>query len=70
MRVYHCLVLPDALLSRSLPHWNVSFDPINMAMLSNFSWSAHDLISMRDELTNRVAKQGGVSGEYWWSFRK
>jgi radical SAM superfamily enzyme YgiQ (UPF0313 family) len=70
VRVYHCLVLPDALLSRSLPHWNVDFDPRNMAMLSNHSWSAQDLIAMRDELNNRVAKQGGTAGEFWWSFRK
>ena len=70
VRVYHCLVLPDALLSRSLPHWNVDFDPRNMAMLSNHSWSAQDLIAMRDELNNRAAKQGGTAGEFWWSFRK
>ncbi len=70
VRVYHCLVLPDALLSRSLPHWNVSFDPRNMAMLSNHSWSAQDLIAMRGELNNRVAKEGGSAGEFWWSFRK
>jgi hypothetical protein len=39
-------------------------------MVSNNTWSSHDLESMRDELTNRVAKHGGAAGEYWWSFRK
>jgi radical SAM superfamily enzyme YgiQ (UPF0313 family) len=70
VRVYHCLVLPDALLSRAAPTWNIEFAPHNMAMVSNNTWSSHDLKSMRDELTNRVAKHGGTSGEYWWSFRK
>lgn len=70
VRVYHCLVLPDALLSRAEPHWNIEFDPSNMAMISNHSWSSRDLVAMRDELTNRVAKHGGEAGEYWWSFRK
>jgi radical SAM superfamily enzyme YgiQ (UPF0313 family) len=70
VRVYHCLVLPDALLSRAEPSWNIDFAPDNMAMVSNNTWSSHDLESMRDELTNRVAKHGGAAGEYWWSFRK
>lgn len=70
VRVYHCLVLPDALLSRSLPHWNVNFDPRNMAMLSNHTWSAQDMLAMREELNNRVARHGGEAGEFWWSFRK
>lgn len=70
VRVYHCLVLPDALLSRAAPTWNIDFAPHNMTMVSNNTWSSLDLMSMRDELTNRVAKHGGTSGEYWWSFRK
>ena len=70
VRVYHCLVLPDALLSRADPTWNIEFAPHNMAMVSNRTWSSRDLMSMRDELTNRVAKHGGSAGEYWWSFRK
>lgn len=70
VRVYHCLVLPDALLSQADPTWNIDFAPHNMAMVSNSTWSSSDLVSMRDELTNRVAKHGGAAGEYWWSFRK
>lgn len=70
VRVYHCLVLPDALLSRTEARWNIDFIPENMAMVSNNTWSSRDLLSMRDELTDRVAQHGGASGEYWWSFRK
>lgn len=70
VRVYHCLVLPDALLSRADPSWRIEFDPANMAMRSNHTWSAHALEAMRAELNDRVARQGGASGEFWWSFRK
>lgn len=68
VRVYHCLVLPDALLSRAKPEWKLDFDPVNMAMRSNHTWSSDDLIAMRHELNERVAKRGGEGGEYWWSF--
>lgn len=70
VRVYHCLVLPDALLSRAEPGWKLDFDPVNMAMRSNHTWSAEDLSRMRQELTERAAARGGESGEFWWSFWK
>ena len=62
--------LPDALLSRSDPTWDLNFDPVNMSMISNRTWSADDLTAMRAELNERVAKRGGEGGEYWWSFWK
>lgn len=70
VRVYHCLVLPDALLSRAEPGWKLDFDPVNMAMRSNHTWSADDLSRMRQELTERAVAFGGESGEFWWSFWK
>lgn len=70
VRVYHCLVLPDALLSRAEASWQIEFDRANMAMLSNHTWSAQSLMAMRLELNERVARFGGTCGEYWWSFRR
>lgn len=70
VRVYHCLVLPDALLSRAEPSWQIEFDPTNMAMRSNHTWSAQSLTAMRAELQDRVARFGGTPGEFWWSFRR
>ncbi len=70
VRVFHCLVLPDALLSRAEPSWRIEFDPTNMAMRSNHTWPAGTLHAMRAELNNWVARHGGTQGEYWWSFRK
>lgn len=70
VRVYHCLVLPDALLTRARPDWQVRFDAATMAMTSNHTWSAAALAAMRNDLTDRVARHGGQAGEFWWSFRK
>lgn len=70
VRVYHCLVLPDALLSRANPDWSIVFDPSNMTMLSNHNWTRADLTAMRHELDSRVAAFGGHRGEFWWAFRR
>ena len=68
VRAYHCLVLPDALMTRGLPNWNMRFDPANLAMQSCLGWSEEDIAAMRDELDRRARAYGGKSGQYWWSF--
>ncbi|MEM1313752.1 MAG: radical SAM protein, partial [Pseudomonadota bacterium] len=69
VRAYHCLVLPDALLTRSRPEWRVRFDPETLLMRSNDGWSKVDIALMRQELTELSAKLGGRAGDLWWSFR-
>lgn len=69
VRAYHCLVLPDALLSRSRPEWKVRFNPETMAMVSNSHWSEADIRNMRVHLDRLSAQHGGSSGTYWWSFK-
>lgn len=68
VRVYHCLVLPDALLSRGLPGWNMRFDPVNLAMISCLGWSEEQILAMREELDYKARVSGGKAGRYWWSF--
>lgn len=68
VRVYHCLVLPDALLSRGRPEWAMRFDPITMAMTSCLGWSADDILRTRAMLDEATASVGGKSGKFWWSF--
>ena len=68
VRAYHCLVLPDALMTRGLPEWNMTFDPRNLAMKSCLGWSADDILSMRGELAGRATRMGGKAGDFWWSF--
>ena len=68
VRAYHCLVLPDALLTRGRPGWDMHFDPSDMSMTSCLGWTADDLVQMRAELDDKVQRQGGRSGAFWWSF--
>ena len=68
VRVYHCLVLPDALMTRGLPDWNMRFDSQNLAMISCLGWSEDAILSMRGELDRRARAHRGKQGRYWWSF--
>ncbi len=68
VRAYHCLVLPDALMTRGLAEWNMVFDPRTLAMTSCLGWSAQAIRAMRAELTQKVRLAGGKAGTFWWSF--
>ena len=64
-RVYHCLVLPDALLDRAPPSYELSFDPITLEMRSCLGWSADDLLRMADHLSDAAARDGGIHTRLW-----
>jgi radical SAM superfamily enzyme YgiQ (UPF0313 family) len=68
VRAYHCLVLPDALMTRGRPDWNMRYHPTNLSMISCLGWSEEDIRSMRGELAAATAACGGRAGDYWWSF--
>ncbi len=68
VRAYHCLVLPDALMTRGLPDWNMRFDSKNLAMISCLGWSEEAIAGMRAELDSRSRASGGKKGRYWWTF--
>jgi radical SAM superfamily enzyme YgiQ (UPF0313 family) len=68
VRAYHCLVLPDALMTRGLPDWNMAFDPGDLSMISCMGWSLDALAAMRDELDQKARRLGGQKGRFWWSF--
>lgn len=68
VRAYHCLVLPDALLTRGDPTWNMRFDQETLAMTSCAGWTEDDLLRMRAFLTDEALSAGGSAGQFWWSF--
>lgn len=68
VRAYHCLVLPDALMSRGRPEWNIRFDPLNLNMISCLGWTAEDFEEMRGDLTREALASGGAAGAFWWFF--
>lgn len=68
VRIYHCLVLPDALLTRGKPEWQMQFNPFTLSMTSCVGWTEDDLLDMRALLTHETVRCGGKAGEFWWSF--
>lgn len=67
-RVYHCLVLPDALMTRGLPSFELRFDPTTLRMTSCNGWSAADLEKTRSWLADAVQAERGYAGPFWWAF--
>ncbi len=51
VRVYHCLVLPNALMSRSPASFDMEYDPINLSMISCLGWKDGAIRRMSEELT-------------------
>lgn len=65
LRVYHCLVLPDALLTRAPPEYKLDFDPITLEMRSCLGWTKEDLLRTFDFLTEEAEKHGGRWTRYF-----
>jgi len=68
LRVYHCLVLPDALMTRGLKSFDMRFDPRNLSMISCNGWSEESIKGTRADLDQLARRRQGRKGEYWWSF--
>lgn len=68
VRVYHCLVLPDALLTRGRAEWQMQFDSETLSMQSCAGWSEQQLLDMRALLSREAQLCGGTWGHFWWSF--
>jgi radical SAM superfamily enzyme YgiQ (UPF0313 family) len=68
VRAYHCLVLPDALMTRGLPDFDLAFNQRDLSMISCLGWSAEAVAAMRAELDTRARAAGGKVGRFWWSF--
>ena len=68
VRAYHCLVLPDALMTRGLPDFDMTFNQRDLSMISCLGWSAEAVAAMRAELDTRARTAGGKVGRFWWSF--
>jgi hypothetical protein len=50
VRVFRCLVLPNALMSRAPASFQMVYDPITLSMISCLGWSAEDIDGMAAEL--------------------
>ncbi len=68
LRVYHCVVLPSALMVRSPPEHLLHYDPVSLKMHSCLGWTETALQQEAAFLTREAARAGGQSGEFFWVF--
>lgn len=67
VRVFHCLVLPDALMDRAPPWADMKFDPVSLKMQSCAGWSERELMAMVERLDGM--QQFETHGETAWSWQ-
>ena len=68
LRVYHCVVLPSALMVRAPAGYNMVYDPVSLKMQSCLGWTAAELQAECDFLTYCAQQEGGRSGQFFWIF--
>jgi radical SAM superfamily enzyme YgiQ (UPF0313 family) len=68
LRVYHCVVLPSALMVRSPPEHRLDYDPITLKMNSCLGWTAESIDQECRFLTSIAEQTGGAIGEFLWVF--
>lgn len=68
LRVYHCVVLPSALMVRSPPEHRLEYDPVSLKMRSCLGWSATELAEACRFLDAEADREGGRSGDFLWTF--
>ncbi len=68
LRVYHCVVLPSALMVRAPASYRLAFDPVSLKMRSCLGWSEEAVAAEQQFLAGQAARAGGQSGEFFWVF--
>lgn len=68
LRVYHCVVLPSALMVRAPADYALDYDPVSLKMNACLGWSAAALQAEADFLAREAARQGGQVGQFFWTF--
>lgn len=59
LHVYHCLVLPDALMTRAPADFDMRFDPYTLKMYSCRGWSEEDFRREWDHVGDVMTRAGG-----------
>lgn len=68
LRVYHCAVLPSALMARAPASDQMEFDPVTLKMQRCRGWPGDSIAQMADRMTAAAHQAGGASGDYFWVF--
>lgn len=68
LRVYHCVVLPSALMVRAPAEYQLDYDPVSLKMHACLGWSRAELEAACRFLDVRALREGGRTGEFFWTF--
>lgn len=68
LRVYHCVVLPSALMVRAPAEYRMDYDLVSLKMRSCLGWTEADLLAEAEYVSRRAALEGGQAGEFFWVF--
>ncbi|HWA12336.1 MAG TPA: cobalamin-dependent protein [Burkholderiales bacterium] len=68
LRVYHCVVLPSALMVRAPASYAMDYDPVTLKMRSCLGWPEKDLQREIEFINAEAARHGGRIGEFFWVF--
>lgn len=68
LRVYHCVVLPSALMVRAPASDRLVYDAVDLKMRSCLGWTEQALQTECDHMTRRAESEGGRSGQFFWIF--
>ncbi len=68
LRVYHCVVLPSALMVRAPAEYGLDYHPVSLKMQSCLGWSREALAREARFLSDEAARACGRAGEFFWVF--
>ncbi len=68
LRVYHCVVLPSALMVRAPPEYVMDYDPVSLKMRACLGWSERTLHDECEFVAASARAAGGWVGEFFWVF--
>ena len=68
LRVYHCCVLPSALMVRSPAEHALDYDPVTLKMRSCLGWSREAMLRECEFLNQQAQSNHGQIGDYFWVF--
>lgn len=68
LRVYHCCVLPSALMVRAPESYRLDYDPVTLKMYSCLGWTREQLQREVEFVTRQAEVDNGETGQYFWVF--
>ncbi len=66
VHAFHCLVLPDAFLTKAPDEFNLDFDPITLKVKSCLGWTPDEIEEAREWITNLSDTMDGRKGDQEW----